>query len=394
MSCEKCKHIIEHPDIPHILRKCDNCGRTLRVHEPSSDGLQCAEGESLVIPAGFLRLSLNPLKASGQLTRHGMQWYAREIFFGDFESNGSYSVLDELAALESQCENNLRGTKIEEALQKAESDDAEALKLALENEKHSLKYWSYLLLLCASSLREAIDKQDASASAWAMAGIERARSMILFKKYFEEVVYMGNAARRIIDILRIWDSNKGNKDEAFWQKTFRENSYALSQAFAAPLVLIEDSAYIGGMQVDRNDAKVVDFLFSSNSSKEAVLIEIKTPVAKLIGSAYRGTHRPSQELVGAVMQVLDYRRTFIRDFPGLPRDAEHQIETYLPKCVAVIGNGESELSDIKKRTAFENFRRNSNEVEIVTYDEVFKKLEIIASLFGLSRPKRDEETLP
>jgi hypothetical protein len=316
-----------------------------------------------------------------------MQWYAREVFFGGLKSSDSYSVLDELAQLEDQCQINLQGTKIQHESQRADTDNAAGLRHALEDANNSIAYWSYCLLLCASSLREAIETHDASTAAWAMAGVERARSMILFKNYFEEVVYMGNAAKRIITILRIWDGHKDNKSEDFWQRTFGENSYALSQVFASPLVLIREAAYIGGMKIDRNDYKVVDFLFSSNSSKEAVLIEIKTPVTKLIGSAYRGTFRPSQELVGAVMQVLDYRRTFIRDFPGLPKDAEYQIETYSPKCVVVIGNREDELRDTKKREAFESFRSNSNEVEIVTYDEVFKKLEVLASLFG--RVKKD-----
>jgi hypothetical protein len=55
-----------------------------------------------------------------------------------------------------------------------------------------------------------------------------------------------------------------------------------------------------------------------------------------------------------------------------------------PRCVVVVGNGAAELNSEPKRTAFELFRRNSRDVEIVTYDEFFKKLDVLAHLFNLS----------
>jgi hypothetical protein len=51
----------------------------------------------------------------------------------------------------------------------------------------------------------------------------------------------------------------------------------------------------------------------------------------------------------------------------------------------VAGNGGAELSSDEKRHAFEQFRANSKDVEIVTYDELFRKLEVLASLFNLAR---------
>jgi len=50
-----------------------------------------------------------------------------------------------------------------------------------------------------------------------------------------------------------------------------------------------------------------------------------------------------------------------------------------------IGNGALELIDDQRRKAFELFRSNSKDVEIVTYDELFRKLEVLAALFSLSR---------
>lgn len=55
--------------------------------------------------------------------------------------------------------------------------------------------------------------------------------------------------------------------------------------------------------------------------------------------------------------------------------------------MVIVGNGALELDSQLKRDAFEMFRSNSKDVEIVTYDELFRKLEVLASLFHLTRSR-------
>jgi hypothetical protein len=239
-----------------------------------------------------------------------------------------------------------------------------------------------------SFLRGATEKSDVQQAVWAMGCVERCRAMLLFKEHLEEVVWMGQSAKRVVDILHRWDNNKTNADEGFWQITFRENVYAISQVFAVPLVFIQEAAYIGGMNVDRQNAKLVDYLFSRESSQEAVLVEIKTPATKLLGPKYRGTYRPSLELSGAVMQALDYRVTLSKNLTSVVEGMNHRLSAFAPKCVVIIGNGAQELDNNVKRCAFELFRTNSKDVEIVTYDELFRKLEVLAYLFNLTRTKQ------
>ncbi len=66
-------------------------------------------------------------------------------------------------------------------------------------------------------------------------------------------------------------------------------------------------------------------------------------------------------------------------------ETEHKLSTFAPRCVVVVGNGGLELTTEAERAAFEMFRANSRDVEIVTYDELFRKLEVLASLFSLTR---------
>lgn len=128
---------------------------------------------------------------------------------------------------------------------------------------------------------------------------------------------------------------------------------------------------------------------SQESSQEAaVLVEIKTPATKLLGPKYRGTYCPSAELSGAVMQVLDYRRTLSKNLTSVVEGTNHRLSAFSPRCAVIIGNGALELDNDLKRRAFELFRTNSKDVELVTYDELFRKLEVLASLFSLTRPKQ------
>ena len=108
-------------------------------------------------------------------------------------------------------------------------------------------------------------------------------------------------------VLKTWSANADNNDEEFWQGIFANHSYVLSQLFAYPIVFIKGKAYIGGKDLSNSGGNVVDFLFRTESSGAAVLVEIKTPQANLLGGKYRGgVFPPSTDLGGAISQVLEY----------------------------------------------------------------------------------------
>lgn len=388
MACSKCADVVERPDLPHVIRQCEGCGRELRIHERGAHGIgfNIRKGDKVVIPGDWLKLSMNPLKSTGQFYRDGLLWFAQQIYLEDLPKKKE-EVGAEIDRLEARCDSILKASKIIEGLDIANEDHAYEIISKLKANQDTPEWWAFLMGTFISFLREAMGTGNVQQAVWAMGCVERCRSMLLFKEHLEEVVWMGQSAKRVVDILRTWDANKLNDDEGFWQITLRENVYAISQVFAVPLVFIKDSAYVGGMNIDRQDAKLVDYLFSQESSREAVLVEIKTPATKLLGPEYRGTYRPSTELAGALMQALDYRRSLSKNLSGLLGGTEYKLQAFAPKCVVIIGNGSVELDSESKREAFEMFRTNSREVEIVTYDELFRKLEVLASLFSLTRSK-------
>lgn len=387
MECSECSDIEEaSPDQPHVLRPCQKCGREIRIVEPGENGIgiQVCAGDRFVIPSSWLQISFNPLKSRGQLTRAGIDMFANLIFVEEIQ-NHKDDIAKMLEDLETRYDTILKQSKLLNGLNiQVETDAIKALGI-LSNNKDTIEWWANLTGMLAQMSREAISGGDINTAVWAAMFSERARAMLIFKEHLEEVVWMGGSAKRLIDLLRTWDSNHNNSNEAFWQATLNHNTYALSQLFAVPLVFIKDAAYVGGMNIDRQNAKFVDYLFSIESSKDSVLIEIKTPTTKLLGQKYRGTYRPSSEMSGAVMQTLDYRSSIIQNISSITQGTGHTIKAFNPKCALIIGNGASELNTDEKRRAFENFRSNSSNVEIVTFDELFRKLEIMANLFSLTR---------
>lgn len=154
-----------------------------------------------------------------------------------------------------------------------------------------------------------------------------------------------------------------------------------------PIVFIEGKAYVGGMRVDRNEARFVDYLYSAESSREAVLVEIKTPETKLLGSKYRGVFAPSSELAGAIIQVMDYRAELIQNYKDVTRGTKHEISIFNPRCVIIAGKGNQQLTSEERRRSFEMFRAGLKDIEVITYDELFRKVEVLGALFGLIRKK-------
>jgi hypothetical protein len=388
MECPKCKDIIDRKDIPHVVRQCENCGRTMYVHEPDKHGkgIKIKKGDQFVIPANWLAFSPNPLKGTGRFTRTGLQWYAQMIFWQDLPKKKD-QIEEEISNSEKLSDSYLKKSKLIEGLDIDNPKHSDEIINILSKRKDTPEWWAMIMGVFYNFARESIKDNDAKKAAWAMACAERARSMLVFKEQLEEVVWMGHSARRLVEILQIWGNNQNNKNEDFWQQTFKEHSYMLSQAFSVPVVFIKDKAYVGGMNIDQRDGKFIDYLFTSEISGDAVLIEIKTPETNLLGSKYRGVYKPSSEISGAVIQVLEYKMELSHNLQAILKGTSHQVSLFNPKCVLIAGNSEKQLKDEKKRKSFELFRNNLKDVEIVTYDELFRKAEVLASLFNLIKKK-------
>ena len=389
MSCNTCKDKvdIENLSSPYVIRKCPECGREIKLREPGKDGhgIKVEKGDRFVIPDGWFKFSAHPLHGTGHFTKNGLQWFAKLMFVEELPKKRD-EIEKELEKNEQYWLSILEKSEIIRDLDVNNPDHFDEIFQRLSADKNTLEWWAFLFGLFNGLVQDAMKENDPKKAAWAMGCAERCRSMIVYKENFEEVVFMGHSAKRIVDVINTWDMNKENSNEEFWQQVFKENPYVLSQIFSVPVIFIQDKAYIGGMNIDKRDAKFVDYLYTTESSDDALLIEIKTPVTRLLGSRYRrGVFRPSTDLVGSTVQVLDYRRELSLHLKQITEGTSHHINAFNPRCIVVVGNAEKEITDDIKKKSFELYRTNLKDVEIVTYDELFRKAETLATLFNLVR---------
>lgn len=387
MNCGKCHNLIDidNFDSPYVIRTCSNCGRDIKLREAGENGhgIKIEKGDRFIFPKNFIKIAANPLKSTGTLSTGGLEWFAKLIFVEDLPQQAE-SILEIIKSNDTFGTNFLHKSELLQVIDWENPEDIKQIYNILSKNQSTSDWWVYLFVVFNEFVEDGIKENDAKKAAWAMACAERCRSMFVFKENFEEVVRMGQSAKRIVNVLRIWETNKSNTNEEYWQQLFIQNPYVLSQVFSVPVIFIKDKAYLGGMNVDRQDAKFVDYLYTSETSNDAILVEVKTPETRLLGPKYRkGVNRPSNDLTGSVVQVLDYRKELSKNVDQLTHGTSHKIDIFSPRCMVILGNAEKELDTEKKRKSFELFRANLKDVEIVTYDELFKKAETLATLFNL-----------
>jgi len=201
--------------------------------------------------------------------------------------------------------------------------------------------------------------------------------------------------------LQIWNENKNNSDEEFWQNTLEKYSFVLSQVFAYPVIVVKEKAYVGGKSIFNRGGNLVDFLAKNEISKNAVLIEIKTPTTELLGRQYRGNaFSISAELSGAVIQAANYKSSLQNQYQALFDGSDVDVEeAFEPACVVIIGDYSREInrSPVKKKS-LGLFRSHLKDIMIVTYDELFGKVQLLVNLlegsFENSDKKEDVEDIP
>lgn len=162
--------------------------------------------------------------------------------------------------------------------------------------------------------------------------------------------------------------------EEIWQGLFNENPFILSLAFGYPAIKISDQASVGGKRLSGDGEKITDYLIKNGVTNNLALIEIKKPSSTLLNkTAYRGSvYCASTDLTGSVTQVLDQCYQLQQNIATIKNNNRiYDIESYAVHCILIIGTMPSEEDE---RKSFEIYRRNSKNVQIITFDELLLKL--------------------
>jgi hypothetical protein len=160
----------------------------------------------------------------------------------------------------------------------------------------------------------------------------------------------------------------------------------VAQVFAAPIVLFKDKAYVGGKTIENRGGSIADFLLRNQVTENVLIMEIKTPLSPLLnGREYRqGTYRFSDDLAGAMSQVLKYKHKLQLNYRQVQGEA--RFTAFDPKCLIVTGDYSREVRpDPAKRSSFALLRNDSRNVTIVTYDELFERVSLLIRLLEAPR---------
>lgn len=165
-----------------------------------------------------------------------------------------------------------------------------------------------------------------------------------------------------------------NLIEGRWQDFFNENPFILNMAFGYPVIKVRDQASVGGRKLSGDGEKITDFLVKNSLTNNTAIFEIKTPQTPIFNKTpFRdGVYTPSADLSGSINQALDQKYQFQKQIAQIKDNTRlYDLESYAVHCCLVFGKAPD--GDDRKKS-FELFRRNSKDVEIVTFDELLEKL--------------------
>jgi hypothetical protein len=188
------------------------------------------------------------------------------------------------------------------------------------------------------------------------------------------------------DALNFWKANRENSSEDHWQKFFSANPTVLAQCVPDRIVILGEKCYIGGKQVTNRGGNLSDYLFATDGGRNVVIFELKVPTTKLLGKHYRSnTYAVSEEITGAMVQGLGYRDELLKSYYTLVGHPDStKFNAFDPHCVILAGDLTRENFDAAQMRSFELYRRATMHLQIITYDELFGKVQDLIDIFGNS----------
>ncbi len=193
-------------------------------------------------------------------------------------------------------------------------------------------------------------------------------------------------------------------EEKVWQYFFEKNQwifgYGLDYRFQE---ILQNEVHLSEAEMNGSNSVIGDYLLGDKFF--TTFIEIKKPSTQLFSVEKNRSNswRLSNDLIDSVSQILEQKAS------GLIRLDDQQYingeplkqKAYDSKVILIIGNwselkksNSTQESDIKKKT-FELFRRDSRNIEILTYDELYERACFIAEGEIIQKSlKVEEDDLP
>lgn len=199
---------------------------------------------------------------------------------------------------------------------------------------------------------------------------------------------------------------KQNSEEKVWQYFLEKNQwifgYGLDYRYQE---ILQREVHLSDAELDGSNTVIGDYLLGDNFF--TTFVELKKPSTPLFGSKGNRSNswKLSNELIESVSQILEHKASgLIRlDSQQFIKGEPVKQKAYDSKVILIIGDWkELENSvntiekEIKKKT-LELFRRDSRNVEILTFDELYERACFIAEGEKIKRvikPTLEDDDLP
>lgn len=180
--------------------------------------------------------------------------------------------------------------------------------------------------------------------------------------------------------------NTRGTDEGWWQNFFEANKWIFGYGLNYQILKEEQSQpNYGGTRLDGTGGQRGDYLASTVGDVNfTVLVEIKTPKTPLLqgqSEIRNGAWSLSKNLTDALSQIEANIHTWEKQGSEQPdnRDKLEGDGTYTvqPKGILVIGSLNELANERSKRETFQRFRKAIHGIDIITFDELYKRASYI-----------------
>lgn len=216
----------------------------------------------------------------------------------------------------------------------------------------------------------------------------RKKEIAVFQKLLEEPNFWVE--------YRIAEGITDNKEEKVWQYYFKKNSwifgYGLDYRYKG---ILQDEFFASGTDADGSNTVITDFLLADK--RFTTFVEIKKPSTSLFKAGINRSKswKLSNELIESVSQILEQKASGQIKIENEELFTEDGVlitqKAFDSKVILLIGNldiEEKRASNQRewayKLRTFELYRRDSRNIEIITYDELYERAKYIIEADNLT----------
>lgn len=197
--CSQCGRSLIPLNVPHLSTECMDCGKAVHFVRmaPDGKGIQVEKGERFTIPAGSIRISLDPA-SRGKLFRPGLSFLLKQFFVGNNPKQPA-DMVSFAKGLSDEADTILKDSERLRGLDLDNDGDAMIAMEKLKENQNSRDWHAMTMGAFSRSVTEAIEKQDVLSAAWSgyMLGTVRGLTIVT-QPLFEQTLWRGYLANQVV----------------------------------------------------------------------------------------------------------------------------------------------------------------------------------------------------